>query len=199
MPESVLFEKILPGKNLTREEWLSLIDERARLIRLFMDRVRLTKLSDFGYAPSDFGGGCTVSINGLRDKRTVIQPGDDIHVEGIFRSVTRRSKEDRLGRWYHVLGLTRAGDWRLAEILEGTDGCMGFIKSIDILPTGPLEAVRHFRIEYRDILSFLADEYNGWVEKKREIFERMQRVQAKFAVDDRIIDALSAEPKEQGR
>ncbi len=197
MPESVLFEKILPGGKLTSEEWLSLIYERARLVNISMDRVRLTKLSDFGYSPSDLGGGCTVSINGLRDKRTVVGEGSDIHIEGIFRIIQVRGDAD--SRKHYVLGFSRTACWYVAEIFEDSVDYRRYIRSLDVWRTDLGDVINRFHIDYRQILAFLAMEHDGWVEKKRDVLERMLRIQAQIVRDDLILDALCAEPKEQGR
>jgi len=196
MPESVLFENILPGRKFSDGEWLMLVHERAHLIRFAMDRVRLNKLGEFGYAPSELGGGSTVSIIGMSNERTGAGKNSHIlNVEGIFRSVCRRREDDRLGRRHYVLGYTSAGSWLIADILEDTFDGRRYIRALDVGYTSPEAVVGRFCIEYRDLLAFLAAEYTGWIEKKREIFERMQRAQAKFAIDDRFIDALCAEPK----
>lgn len=198
VPESVLFEKILPGGKLTENDWVLLIDERADLVRWFMDRVRLQKLYDFGYAPSDLGGGCTVSIAGLlRDDTDTVCYVHSLKVEGVFRGMA--SRHGKNPHRHHVLGFTRNGDWIEADILERPRDGMRHISSIHVSRTTPGAVVSSFRIEYPEILAFLADEFTGWVEKKRDIFERMQRIQSKFALEDRILDALHSGRKEQGR
>ncbi len=194
MPESVLLDKILGGKEPTRDEMLALIDERAELVRSAMDRVRLTKLCEFGYASSGLGDDRMVTIGGLRDQSTSVGcEGADIYVEGIFCTLNRRreSSDGTVTHW--VLGLTHAG-WVVAEICEKSTDRMRRIESVRVERTIPATVVEDPYM-LRRVLGFLAAEYAGWIDKKRKVLERMLAIQNQMARDDRILDALFAKKK----
>lgn len=193
MPESVLLEEIVRGRELTEAQWLRVIEERAYLVRKSMDRVRLTPLGELKFIPSELGGGVKLSINDLKPREVHGIRGVELETDGIFRGVSLREWPETPGDHHCLIGLNRNGTWFDVTAVEGdsrTNSYNRFLVSVSIGVCRPERIVAKYALGYLQLFRFLSQEYEGWVQKKREQLEKMLKVKEILDRDDIILDAL---------
>lgn len=191
MPESVLFDQVLPKYQMTVEHWFTLIRERASMVHKFMDRAKLDRLNDFIY---DASHGRT--INNSMYSGTVVNKDAGLpsirnpNLEGIFRVVKHPLQKPHE---HFVLCFARHGKWVMARIAETSWEGRQVVQEVELFPTD-LDVIKHYGMDERQMLAFLTDGFKSWVETRRAFLNRMEQAQREFELEDRIVGSFSPTP-----
>lgn len=198
MPEStsVLFKQVLPGREPSDEQWLKLLDDRAKVVAGFLDRITLPKLGGVRFMPSCFNSSPTVCLYGrLADK--VTNPSDGLSTQGYFMQVWTREED---GAKYHLIGFSRDGAWLEVIVEEKQTAPSTYeISKVEILNPSPQEIVQKYLVGYRDLLDFLATQMQKSAEASRERHQCLQYVADRFEQEDLILKAMCAKPEDVRR
>lgn len=204
MPESVLFKNVLPGHKPSDEQLLKLLEDRAECIEHVLDRVTLVELGRHKFLPSGFGHGQLTDLASREPEEIGGTHGYGLATQGIFMPAYLRDRDAKPGKWprgryYNLVGFSRNGKWFDVWVVEETVKSAMYIRAVDVVERTPLQLVRDFNISLCDLLDFLSEHMKKWAQASRERHEHLQYLSERFLSEDRILDAMCAQPKEECR